>query len=244
MKNRKPNRRRVVAYAILAALISLMGLQLATSARTAAAGLADADLSAEDRIIDSFVNDLGKFDKKGLELGKKASLTRLEFDAHQRDAEALRNRVSGVQNALREVIRKLKAVGQWDNLDQIALAKVRNSTFQDFVRGKGLKRTLEDGALNLSGDAGDIAKPLDSLRRKIQAQASDGGFESGSSSLASRAVRVAFEPEPAVFRDSLRCRAASLRFGITALVFGEGPKTTRAATASNCACEGTHCDEL
>lgn len=223
----------------LAAIISLMSLQLAISARTATGVIADADLSAEDRIIDSFVNDLGKFDKRGLELGKKAALTRLEFDAHQRDADALRNRVSGVQNALREVIRKLKAAGQWDNLDQIVLAKFNDSKFQEFVRRDGFKRTLEDAALNLSGDAGDIAKPLDSLRRKIQAQASEGGFEPPNSALTSRAVRVAFQPEPVALTAGLRCRAAAVRFGVAGFVYGATDKANKAREAYNCACFGS-----
>jgi hypothetical protein len=242
MENIKPKRRKVALFLALAAIISLMSLQLAISARTVTGVIADADLSAEDRILDSFVNDLGKFDKKGLELGKKAALTRLEFDAHQRDAEALRNRVSGVQNALREVIRKLKAAGLWDNLDQIALAKVNDPKYQDFVRRDGFKRLLEDAALNLSGGANDIGKPLDLLRRKIQAQASEGGFEPRNSTLASRAVRVAFQPEPALFRDSLRCRAASLRLGIAGLVHGGTSKVANAFDAYKCACQGVLCD--
>jgi hypothetical protein len=241
MKNAKPNRRKVTLFLALAAIISLVSLQMAISARTITGVVADADLSAEDRILESFVNDLNRFDKKGLELGKKASLTRLEFDSHQRDAEALRNRVSGVQNALREVIRKLKAAGQWDGIDQILLAKFNDSKFQDFVRRDSFKRTLEDASLNLSGAAGDIAKPLDSLRRKIQAQASEGGFESGSSSLASRAVRVAFQPEPVVFTSSLRCRAASLRLGVAVFVYGPTSQANKAKDAYNCTCFGV-CD--
>jgi FtsZ-binding cell division protein ZapB len=112
MKNAKPNRRKAVVLLALAATIALMSLQLARSARTVVGVVADADLSAEARVIDSFVNDLGKFDKKNSELSKKATLTRTQFDAHQREAESLKGRVSGVQNALREAIRKLKAAGQ------------------------------------------------------------------------------------------------------------------------------------
>ena len=242
MERAKPARRAVAVFLTLAAIISLISLQLAISARTVTGVITDADLSAEERIIDSFVNDLGKLDKKSSELSRKATLTSLEFDAHQRDAEALRNRVSGVQNALREVIRKLKAAGQWDNLDQIALAKVNDAKYQDFVRRDGLKRILEDAALNFSGGAGDISKPLDLLRRKVQAQASEGIFEPRNSALATRSVRVAFRPEPAVFRDSLRCRAASLRLGIVGLIYGGTPKIAKAFDAYKCACEGVLCD--
>jgi hypothetical protein len=242
MKNAKPKRRKIAVCLALAAIISLMSLQLVISARTITGVIIDADLSAEDRIIDSFVNDLGKFDKKGLELSKKASLTQAEFNAHQREAENLKNRVANIQNAFREVIRKLKAAGQWDNLDQIALAKVNDRNYQDFVRRDGFKRILDEAASNLSNSAADIGKPLDLLRQKLQAQGSESIFEPPNSTLALRAVPVAFQPEPAVFRDSLRCRAASLRLGIAGLVYGGTPKVAKAFDAYKCACEGVLCD--
>jgi hypothetical protein len=241
MKNAKANRHKAAMLIALAAIVSLMSLQLAISARTVVSVVADADLSAEDRVLDSFVNDLGKFDKQYSELSKKATLTRLEFDAHQRDAESLKSRLASVQSALREAIRKLKAAGQWDNLDQIVLAKINDSAFQNFVRRDGFKRTLEDAAANLSNDASEISKPLDLLRNKIRAQAPETVFEPRHSELSSRAVGVGYRLEAValVTTLSLKCRVASARFGIAGFVYGATSKANKAREAYNCTCFGS-----
>jgi hypothetical protein len=242
MKNAKTNRRKAGFITAFAAILSLMVIQLAASLPTAASALSDADLSAEERFVSGFVNDLGKFDKKSLELSKKASLPRQEFDAHQRDGENLKNRLSGVQNALREVIRKLKAAGQWDNLDAIALTKCSTPAFQDFVRRDGFKRTLDAVAANLSGDASEISKPLDLLRNRIQSRASETVFAPQPQTLAARSLRVAFRPEPAVVGAGLRCRLASVRFGIAGFVHGATPKANTALANYNCQCFGSSCE--
>jgi hypothetical protein len=234
MKNAKPNGRKTAV--LIAAILFLTGLQLATSARTVAGGVAEVDLSAESRSLDSFVNDLGKFDKKNSELSKKATLTRLEFDTHQRDAESLKGRLAGVQNALREAIRKLKAAGQWDNLDQFVLAKISDPRFQELVRRDGFKKTLEEAASQLSNDASEISKPLDLLRNKIRAQAPETVFEPRHSELSSRAVGVAYHPASIMFTTTVRCRISYLRAGITG-AFGGRP-SDNSINAVNCFCYG------
>ena len=234
-------RRTIIASTILALMIVSFA---ATGARTTSGAVADVDLSAEDRTLNSFVNELGKFDKKNSELSKKASLTRIEFDAHQRDAESLKSRVSGVQNALREVIRKLKAAGQWDNLDQLVLAKISDPKFQDLVRRDGFKRTLEDAASQLSSDADEISRPLDLLRNRVRAQVQDSVFEPRNSTLALRAVPVAYNSAPAMFKTGVRCRIAYLRGGISG-AFGGRP-SDNAINAINCFCyaDGDSCSAL
>jgi len=193
------------------------------------------DLSSEGRALDAFVNDLVAYDKKGAELGKKASLTRAEFATYERSALDLKPRVSSLQNVLRQIITKLKAAGQFDSIDQIVLAKINDRQFQELVRRDGFKRTLEEAAAGLSNDAKEIDSPLDALRSKVQARGL--GFERDSPPLASRAVRVAYSSAPPVFAANFRCRIAWLREGVTMGING-GTPSDKSKAAVGCHCYG------
>jgi hypothetical protein len=197
----------------------------------------DGDVSAESRVLDAFVDDLNSFDRKNRQLGKKESLLQAEFDSQQQAADELKRRLSPVQDALRQIARKLRASGQWDNLDETLLAKISNPKFQDFIRREGFKKTLEDCISSLSNDADQISTPLDNLRRKVQARNS--AFGSATSAFAFHAVNVAYAPEPVLFTFELRCRLASLRQGLSGFVHG---KPTEAANhAQGCACDPESC---
>src|SRR5690242_18435306 len=69
----------------------------------AAAGATSVDLSSELRTLDTFVADLGKLDKKRVELGKKDSLTRAEFNALQNSSDELKRRLATINGALQEI---------------------------------------------------------------------------------------------------------------------------------------------
>ena len=215
-------------------LIQVVSASVATTSPAPSVAFAEADLSSESQTLDSFATDLGKFDKKGGELAKKISLTRAEFAAHEQSANDLKRRVSGIQNALRDAIRKLKAAGQWDNLDQTVLAKISDSRFQTFVRTEGFKKTLEEAASRLSDDANQISNPLDALRNKVLGAV----FEPGTQSLASRAVRVSYTP-PAMLALNFRCRLASLRYGFRFVL--ERQDVSDAVANFNCQCFGLGC---
>jgi hypothetical protein len=242
MKNKRHIHRNAMAVLALAAIVTLQSLQLATSARSLPGSRAvEANLGTESRTLDTYLDDLARLDKKGLELGNKPALSRAEFDAHQRTADDLKRRLSAVQTALRDAITKLKAAGQWDNLDQIVLAKISNSKFQELVRRDGFKRSLETAASTLSNNANEIDSPLSNLRNKVQAR--DLGFEPGQSALALRAVPVAYTPSPAAFASKLRCSLAYLRAGISgAFNPGTGP-STKANLGILCFCDGNFCNE-
>ena len=232
----------------LAAVVLVQSMHLSTSARVISSPSAspsgaftEVDLSSESRTLDSFVTDLAKFDRKGVELGKKASLTRAEFAAHEQSANDLKLRVTGIQNALRDAIRKLKAAGQWDNLDQTVLANISDSRFQAFVRSEGFKKTVEETASGLSNDANQISAPLDVLRNKVQGLV----LQPITPSLASRAVRAAYTPPPAMLTFNLRCRLAGVRLGFTGLFHGSTSSRNLINGAIfnfNCQCFGTDCN--
>jgi hypothetical protein len=239
MNKQKFNYSKLTAICAVVAtiLIQVVSTSVATTAASPSVAFTEADLSSESRTLDSFVTDLAKFDSKGVELAKKASLTRAEFATQEQSANDLKRRVSGIQNALRDAIRKLKAAGQWDSLDQTVLAKISDPNFQSFVRNEGFKKTLEETASGLSNDANQISSPLDGLRNKVQGAV----FEPGTPSLASLAVRVAYTPPPAMLAFNLRCRLASVRLGFTGLFHGQGHSTNEAIRNFNCQCHGTDC---
>jgi hypothetical protein len=241
MKKLKFNYRKLAALCAVLTIILLQSAahSIAAGSPSLASTSADADLSSEGRTLDSFVDELSAFDKRHAELSKKASLTRLEFEAHQRNANTLKNRVSAVQNALQDIIRKLKAAGQWDNLDAIILAKTSDSRFQDLARRESFKRLLEAASTGLSAEANEISAPLDSLRNQLKGQAHDNLFTPGNSSLALRAIPVAYHPAPAVFAASFRCRLSYLRLGISMAVTKDGKGSKGANDALNCNCFGS-----
>jgi hypothetical protein len=242
MKNTSYLQHRALAVLTLAALVVLHGLHLASSARALSGAAVDADLRTESRTLESYLDDLAKLDKKGLELSKKATLTRVEFEAHQRTADDLKRRLSAVQNALRDAITKLKAAGQWENLDQLVLAKITNAKFQELARRDSFKKTLETAAASLSNNASEIDSPLSVLRDKVRAQNFDA--ESEISTLASRAVRVASPPAPAAFASRLRCSLAYLRAGISGAFNPTTGPSTKANLGILCFCDGNMCNEF
>jgi hypothetical protein len=208
-------RKVLVVTAIAALMIFQIGKSAATTSLPTAPAVADADLSAEGQILDTYVDNLVAFDKKGADLGKKSSLTRAEFVAYERVGEDLKRRLAEVQSALRRAIDKLKAAGQWNNFDQIVLARVSAPRFEALVRQESLKKTLEDLAEGRSINVNEILAPADVLRNKVQGRVQDSIFERGNSTLASRATRVAYATAPTMFTHPVRCAIAQIRVGLT-----------------------------
>jgi hypothetical protein len=224
-------------------LVVLLALGFTLSMRTSTANIQpspvanpaiDADLNAESRILDTFAGDLGKFDRKGVELAKRSSLTGPDLAEYDRQGDDLKRRLSEVQKTLRQIIIKLKAAGQWDNLDQTLLAKISDSGFQDFVRREGFKRTLEEAASGLSNNPNEILKPVDALRNRVQGRAQDSIFERGDM----RVVRVSYTTAPAMFAATLRCRFARIRQGITGATSSSGHPSQKAHDLVDCFCDG------
>jgi hypothetical protein len=225
-------------YSKLTGLCAILTLLLVNlSEKPVAASLVTSvDLSSELRTLDTFVADLGKLDKKRVELGKKDSLTRVEFTALQNSTDDLKRRLPAINGAFQEIARKLKAAGQWGNLDATVLAKIDEPKFQSLVRRLGFKQLLENEASRLSSNADEIGQPLELLRNRVKAQVRDSVFEPGNSSLALRAVPVAYAPPPAAIANSFRCRAAFLRFGLNRAFSRSGDASQATLNAMNCFC--------
>jgi hypothetical protein len=208
----------------------------APEAPVAAASAASLDINSEIRTLDSFVADLGRLDKKRVELGKKDSLTRAEFAALQNSSDELKRRLSAINSTLQEITRKLKAAGQWDNLDATVLAKLDDPKFQTLFRRLGFKQIIDNAASRLSSDADEISQPLEPLRNRVKAQVQNSVFESGNSVLALRAVAVAYEPSLALTATSFRCRVSLLRMGLSRAFGNTGGPSNGSVNAVNCFC--------
>jgi hypothetical protein len=202
----------------------------------AAAGAATVDITSEIRTLDTFVTDLGKLDKKRIELGKKDSLTRTEFAVLQNSSDELKRRLPAINGTLQEIARKLKAAGQWDNLDATVLAKLDDSKFQTLIRRLGFKQILENAASRQSSDADEIGQPLEPLRNRVKAQAQNSIFEPRHSPLAWLAVPAAYEPSSALTATGFRCRFSLLRMGLSRAFGNTGGAASGAVNAVNCFC--------
>lgn len=231
------------SYRSLAILCALLGMTLVPGVKrfvaaspTLSGSYVAADIRSEVRVLDAFVVDLSRFDKRCVELGKQSSLTQSDFDSQQRTAEDLRRRVATVQNSLQSIVRKLKASGEFDRLDDIIVTNIIDGSSNTFFRREGFKKILETAALHLSSDANQISGPLDLLRSKLRAQARGAVFEVNKSSLSFRPIRVAYHPGPVLYDLNLRCRVAWLRLGFGKAFTGEIPKG--AQDAVNCHCLG------
>jgi hypothetical protein len=195
----------------------------------------DVDLRSEADALDAYVKDLNSFDRKCAELGKKAFLTREEFDSAQRTADDLKRRLARIQNLLRDTVRKLKEAKRWDGFDEAVLATIKDAKAQARFRQNSFKQTLEDATSRLTNDADEISSPLDGLRGKVGARLQDHFSQKGSPVLAWREVRVAYAPTLATF--GLRCRLAVLRVGLSGAVHGSA--TQEAIHGEECACESS-----
>jgi hypothetical protein len=224
--NTRKGKRDVRRVGLVCALMATVFAPGVRSSVAITAPVAKADLSAELRTIDSFGDDLFKLDKRSGELTKKATVSRAEFDSLQTSADALKRRLSDLQNAARAIITKLKASGEFDDLDSKVGAAISEASIRTRFNQSSLKRELEWAAGGLTNDADQITGPLENLRRKVSQRDSD--LHSGST------VTVAYYAEPVVFTTGLKCSLAHMRFGLSKLVWGA--VRAGADEAYNCAC--------
>jgi hypothetical protein len=228
-------------YHMLTTVCAALAIALASGASTSraivsgppASPSADADLSADARTLDGFVDDLGKFNRRWVDAGKKSSLSHAEFDPLQRNADDLKRRLSGFQDTVQDIVRRLKASGQWDGLDQIVLAKLGNAKAQAHFRQNSFKQVLEDASSQLTNDASEISSPLEALRAKLTARADYSTPDTW------RMLPASYRPEPVAVKFSLACKLSNVRIGISGFVHGK--PTDAALDAFECACTNTNC---
>jgi hypothetical protein len=235
---------RTVLATAVAVLLLIQSNHLMPGVNGASGFVAGVNLKSEARILDAWVNDLITYDKQCKQLSLKSRITRAELDPVQRSSDDLTRRLSSVQSALREAIRKLKAAGQFDNLDATIAAKIKDAKFQSVARQNSFRRTLEEAADQLSGEAVEISAPLESLRKKATAHLQSPHFKPTGSNQAF--VRAAYSPASAMFAASLRCRIAWLRFGFSQAFDENLQPSDKARSSVGCYCQNDRldCDQL
>jgi hypothetical protein len=205
----------IVFAAVLA--ISLIATTRPSTAKT--------QLTTEIRALEKYFDDLIAYDKECTRLGKRASLVSTDLDPLQRKSDDLKGGLSAVQNAVREIIRKLKAADEWNDLETGLEAQITDSNEKAFFQGKGFKRFLEDSANNLSNQRNEVSAPLDNLRKKLTS-----GYRDGDNFQIIRASYGAPEPvAPIGSKDSLGCTIGKL--GLVAIRLSGGHPTNLALNA-------------
>lgn len=193
------------------ALIAVFAMTLVPYLRTSAGSrlsptVTGADLGNEQRIIAKYVADLAAYDKQTQDLGKRARLVSSDLDGVQKRSEDLKRRLSEVQNAVREIVRKLKAANEFDDLDTNIVSRITDARDKTFFQQNSFKKLLEDSSNGLTGFGSDISTPLDNLRRKVASRAS---------SPAGEAVMVrAHHAAAPFFRNGLQCMLSNIQVGI------------------------------
>jgi hypothetical protein len=202
--------------AVLAiALVPFMPTSTANNgpSEVAAAG---ADISSEQRIIARYFDDFVAYDKQATEFGKRARLVSTDLDPLQRKSDDLKGRLSGVQNAVREIVRKLKAANEWDNLNATVAARITDPRKSASVEQENIKALLEGSSNNLASQANEISIPLENLRKRLTSRYRD--------SRDLQIVRAAYEaPAPVGSPDSLGCTIGKL--GLVAIRLAGGKPT-------------------
>ena len=221
----------------LAASAVLLGIALIPLMRTSTAAgrvpappVSGADLSNEERILAKYFDDLVAYDKECTQIGKSARLVSADLDQVQRKSDDLKGRLSTVQDAIREVVRKLKAANEWDELDTNLVARITDSRDKSFFQQNSFKKLLEDSANSFASHGNEISTPLDNLRRKV----AQGTF---SQSAEVQFVNASHHvPSAPFFAAGLKCLTANLRLGLLWRIGGK--ETTKTQNERICACSG------
>src|SRR5262249_40405916 len=181
------------------------------------------DLSNEVRTVDAFNDDLLSFDRKRLEIGKKSTVTNDEFNGLERTGNDLKGRVSQLRDAIVTIVRKLKAAGRWDSLDEDILIGLSPGDRTFVLDNGGLRRILEGAVTDLNSQAGDeIVAPLSQLSSKLTQSKmySVGETEQGRPrGVAAGHTSSAANPAPLAHR-SARCIGATARYGVALVAHG------------------------
>ena len=192
-----------------------------------------ADLASEERVIAKYFDELVAHDKQAAELGKRARLVNADIEPLQRKSDDLKGRLSGVQNAIREIVRKLKAANEWDNLDSLVVISDANE--RSIFKETSFKKLLEDSSSNLTGNATEISAPLENLRKRLTSRYGDGAEV--------QFVRAGYRetyatPVPVAFY-SVKCSLGQVRLKLIKKLGGYASNPTLQTVFESCHAPGT-----
>ena len=221
------------SYVKLIALVAVLAIAFISSMRPSAATtrpVPDVDLRNEQQTISRYADDLIVYENQAAELGKRATLVNTDFDPLQRKSDDLKGRLSLVQNAVRDIVRKLKAANEWDDIDTRAAARIKDARQRAFFQDSSFKQLLQDSE-NIGSQANEISSPLDTLRRKLTSR-NHGGAEV-------QMVRAAFTAPVPFESGSLGCRVGRLGLKIVIGLGGTPSKEQAERVFNRCHPDGT-----
>ncbi|HEY0349240.1 MAG TPA: hypothetical protein VGC60_13905 [Pyrinomonadaceae bacterium] len=244
MTKRKFSYSKLTALCVAVAIVTVWGVSMSRATTSSSAPtnvLPDVNIASELGTLDSFGDDLAKFDKRRAQFGKKISVTNTEFNSLNNDHDALKQRLSQVPNAIRSIINKLKAAGKWETFDEDLLASSTDEKFKASVREfGGAKRLFEDAASQLGSSSAkeEILGSLDDLKKKV---AADRSLERRSQESGFRLVAAAYNPPEPVFTRTAGCVLATIGYGARMIAHPFTSPGNINHAAYSCKCHGT-CD--
>jgi hypothetical protein len=256
MNNREGERRMRKAgfnYAKLGALLLVLVIALTqsvsatrpTNSGSSYTGFDEPDLSGESRTIESFNNDFITYNKRGVELSKRSTVTRQEFNSLENLGNDLKGRVSQLRDSVQSIITKLKSTGRWGNLDAEILEKLTEADDRAFLqRNGGLRRILENAVTELDSDsANEIVAPLSRLRSKVAIQTQklkpDSSREVQLRIVMASYERPALNSSVPLFTRGFGCMLATVHYSAHLIRTGKGSKPLN--DNMHCKCDGSRC---
>jgi len=216
--------------AVIVAAASTVIPSMRVSTAKARPAVVEADLRNEQRIIATYLDDLFALDKEAGALGKRARLVSADLDPVERRSHDLKARLSEVQSAIREIVRKLKAANEWDDLDENIAARLTDARDKSFFQQNGLKKLLEDAANNLASHGSEIDAPIEGLRKKLSSRTLLPYADV-------QMVRASYEAPVPFFGTGMKCLMANLQLGLTWRL--HGTESSRNQGQRLCACDSS-----
>ena len=127
---------------------------------------------SEAQTVDTFAEDLFKYQENCELKGRKSSLTAAEFNLCKATGDGLKGRISQVQSALRAIVEKLKKAGEWDDFDSASLSRLSDQKAKTFFQNNGgAKKIVYDRLLtDLPRLESEISASLNSLNPDYKGQ--------------------------------------------------------------------------
>jgi len=189
------------------------------------------DLANEDRVLGKYLDDLVDYEHECWRIGQRARLVSGDLDVVQRRAFDLKNRLSEVQGALQEAVRKLKAAKEWDNLNTTIAARITDPKERREFEELNFKQLLEDSSNSLTSHSNEISAPLDNLRKRLTSR-NLFLYRDGALAIVPAAYRP---PPPPMFLVSVKCLIAGAKLSIVGAM---GNKSNPHSTdVWSCACK-------
>lgn len=191
------------------------------------------NLTSEERALAKYFDELYAYHKQSAQLSKKATLVSADLEPLQRKSDDLKGRVSGLQNTIREIVRKLRAANEWKDLDTTIAASITDSSRAAKFKQDSFKQLLEDSSNNLTSHGNEINIPLDKLRKRLTSRTVSPYGDGADFQI----IRARYEAAPPVklFR-SLGCTIGQIRLGLIGRLKGE--PTLELDNQVECACTG------